>query len=1145
MSKSWDKKIEHHFQTLVKATHHYIPKNQQKKFEQQIRAAYLLAKKSHQGQYRQSGEPYIFHPISVALILAEYQADQSTLQAALLHDTIEDTQINYQNISQKFGKEVANMVEGVTKISEVAGFSRRFRKISTKEALSIETIRKIFETSEQDIRIIILKIADRLHNMRTLAAVEDPERKKKKSIETQKIFLPFAKQLGLWKIKRELEDLCYQYTEPHHYQVIQKFRQKTKEQKKEILNNALKKLQSYDTEHLIQSHSIYHHGTEFLIKKLKKEKILESPNNDLLLKLYVKNSREAFGLLEVIHRSFPRILREQDFFQKKLHDFYQAYHIRSLDHEDNLIEFRIITEEGKIRNMHGVAYDVYQKFTAKHFQIEKSQSNLWKVFETVNLHTEKDPEAFLSATEKDVLSEKIEVFSNKKTYLIPRNTTTLDFAFFAFGREALYSKEIFQNGTKVDFNEIVSEKDHIQVIFSEKITAKYDWLYSLHTSTGRIILQEYFQHHTQEEKIRYGKKILQKELDLFGLGDTENFFRRYQKKLEEHGLQSSRDALISFAEGRIIPYEIIEEKIKTDPSKKIQKKYFLKNLYRKISQYFYPSDQEEEKTFHLNIKGILSDHQNPLEKIEHLQNKYQIFSQKQIIKCTQKSKTFKVDYHGTAPSSKKLHQFISAIANEPNILNITPQISLRQKIILSLLLMINIGLWITVPFVESFLAITQVQIPQIFLTTLIYTTIIPATLANFLLFRFIKTYIFQLREKKIFIASAIGLNILAFMLFVWSLITFHDGFNISIVLTLFLIATAFFTYQNIEEKYLQKKESPIKNNQTMNFRQKISHNKQKIYGYLFRIGTIVAFGLAPIIVKLYLPDMNSFISVSIAYFVLGVTFIPLILLKIIKKHKTLKESPQKPLLNVSYNKLFWIAIIFDMLMIIFYFRGIDLTAASEIVLFLNFAPVVALIISIIFFRNHFPYLKTKSSIQKILWAFYIGCIGAALLFFAKGNSVTPSYQSSFYAITMLVFDVIATIAILLYAKQKFAFSGWDYIFRKICFTALILTPIAIIYLSENIQHISINNWIGILYLGFIDFLFGYWCAYEAYKRLDGLVNYLLLIFMPLLTLILEIFILGFRPNTLFFVGAAMILISAIYAEIINSKAEKNQAPQVS
>jgi guanosine-3',5'-bis(diphosphate) 3'-pyrophosphohydrolase len=1146
MSKSWDKKIEHHFQTLVKATHRYVPLGEQKKFERKLRTALILAKESHQGQYRDSGEPYIFHPIDVALILTEYHADLETLQAALLHDTIEDTYVNREIITQKCGKDVANIVEGVTKISEIAGFSRRFRHIPAKKILSIETIRKIFETSEKDIRIIILKIADRLHNMRTLSSLEGSERKQRKAIETQKIFIPFAKRLGLWKMKRQLEDICYEYTDPESYHIVQNFRKKVHTEKQKILKKAIKKLQAYDTELLIQDHKIYNHGTEFLIKKLKKDKILESPDNDLLLHLYVKDSRDAFGLLEVIHRSFPRILREQDFFQKKLHDFYQAYHVRALDDEDNLLEFRIITEEGHIRNMQGVAYDLYQKFTAAHFKIEKSDTDLWKIFQTVNLPTDKDPQAFLSATESDVLSEKIEIFAHKKTYFVPKKTTTLDFAFFAFGRETLHTQEIFQNGIKVGFNTLISPKDRIRVVFSEKATAKYDWLYSLHGSTGRIILQEYFQHHTQEEKIRYGKKMLQKELDLFGLGSIDLFFHRYQKRLEKYGIKSSREALIGIAEGRIIPYEIIEQNIGTDADipkdENISKPPLIKNLYRKVTYFFYKSRSEGKTPFCLNIKGVLSEHQNPIEKIQHLQNKCQIFTQKQKIVCSDKSNTFQMHYRGVAPSAKKLHRFMSAISDESNILSITPEISGYKKLILLLLLALCVGLWSIIPFVENLLSVTaypSLGLSPTIRSSLTYLIIIPALVTNLILFQFIKTYIFQLRENRLFLIGTIILNLLAFLLFLWSLITSHNGVNIIIILTIFLIASAFFTYHSIEEKYLEtRNEEDMKTLQNRSFREKIIENKEKIYGYLFRISAVVIFGSAPIVAKYFLEEINGIIVTSISFTTSALLLIPVVLIKLLTKKSTKKQNIK------NYHISFWISIIFDAIMLMFYFLSLKFIAASESILFLNFAPVVAIIVSTIFWKEKLIYLSSHKYLSKILIAFLIGLIGTTMLAIYKdGIGRIESTWGLIFGVGMLITDVIATIAIIDYAKQKNAFTGTSYITRKILLLSIILAPIGIYYLMNYYQDFTPQNWYGILFISVGYIFFGYWFAYEAFKKIDGLISYLLVNMAPIVTILLEVLITKKPPTIAFLMGALLIVGSAIYAEIVNSKAEKQYIPQ--
>jgi drug/metabolite transporter (DMT)-like permease len=311
------------------------------------------------------------------------------------------------------------------------------------------------------------------------------------------------------------------------------------------------------------------------------------------------------------------------------------------------------------------------------------------------------------------------------------------------------------------------------------------------------------------------------------------------------------------------------------------------------------------------------------------------------------------------------------------------------------------------------------------------------------------------------------------------------------------------------------------------------HIRQKIMGYVFRIGAILLFGSTPVVAKYFLSDIPNGLAITSVSALGALAFLsPVLVYKIGTRQWGKVES---------YSKYFWIILLFETLFFISYFFSVHFTSASNASLLLTLGPVIAIIFAFLFFREKIVYFQTKNNARAIISIFILGALGASFLVLNKEVNIVEGSLGNkifgdFLAILAVLFDVIATIFLILYAKSKNAFSGLDYILRKITLFALILSPIAIYTLLN--YSFSGREIIGILFIGIGYFVLGFGFAYEAFRRLDGFINYLLMNVGQLFTVVLEVWFFDLPLTFLFILGAIFILVSSIAAEYINTKCEK-------
>ncbi len=471
-----------------------------------VEKAYSLAVKAHEGQVRKSGEPYVTHPLAVAYILAEMELDCDSIAAGILHDTVEDTTYSTDDIKEMFGDDIALLVDGVTKLGKIP--------YSTKEEQQIESIRKMFLAMAKDIRVILIKLADRLHNMRTLKSM--PAAKQlEKSHETMEVYAPLAHRLGMQKIKWELEDLSLRYLDPVAYHEIADGIDQKRTEREVYLNQVQDILTTRLAQMNIKSH-IMGRAKHFysIYRKMYTNNLELDQIYDLLaVRVIVDTIPECYEVLGLVHELFKPIPgRFKDYIAMPKKNMYQSLHTSLIGPGGRPFEVQIRTwDMHKVAEVGIAAHWKYKEGVSDESDID---SKLEWVRQLIDIHKDmSDAEEFMHTLKIDLFDDEVFVFSPKGDVLnLPANSTPIDFAYAihsAIGNKTVGAKI---NGKIVNLDYKLTNGDIVEIITSSTPHGpSRDWLKTVKTSQAKKKINDWFKKEHREENIIHGKDLVEKE----------------------------------------------------------------------------------------------------------------------------------------------------------------------------------------------------------------------------------------------------------------------------------------------------------------------------------------------------------------------------------------------------------------------------------------------------------------------------------------------------------------------------------------------------------------------------------------------------------------------------------------------------------
>lgn len=447
-----------------------------------VNKAYDYAKKLHEGQYRQSGEPYIMHPLNVAFILAEMHADRDTICAGLLHDVLEDTNISKEDIAHDFNQEIANLVDGVTKLSKM--------NFSSKQAQNLANTRKIITGIAEDVRIIIIKLADRLHNMRTLQ-FKSEFKQKENALETMEIFVPLAYYIGAYRIKSELEDLSLKYLKPDMYKKISEKKDKIEQISDSSLKSMLYKIESILTtkeipnEIKVRTKNIYG-----IYKRLSDGHKLSDIHDLFALKIMVDEVENCYRTLGLIHKEYHPINDKfKDYICNPKTNMYQSLHTTVFGPEDRLVQTQIRTfDMDKIASFGLTAYWDIEKGKARDVMQEelKSKYQFFKSLTEINAMFG-DNQEFVNQVKCELFSDKVYIYTTKGDIIeLPKGATIIDFAYKIHTDIGNTMVGAFVNDEYVPIDYVLKNKDRVRIVTDDlSYGPREDWIEKAQTSHAK------------------------------------------------------------------------------------------------------------------------------------------------------------------------------------------------------------------------------------------------------------------------------------------------------------------------------------------------------------------------------------------------------------------------------------------------------------------------------------------------------------------------------------------------------------------------------------------------------------------------------------------------------------------------------------
>lgn len=568
-----------------------------------VKRAYDLACDAHKEQKRESGEPYVTHPVDVASILAEMGMDTSTIVAGLLHDVIEDTEYTYEDIKNSFNEEIANLVQGVTKLGKI--------EYKTKEEQQADNVRKMLLAMAKDIRVIIIKLADRLHNLRTLKFMPKAKQKQKAK-ETLDIYAPLAHRLGISKIKWELEDLAFRYLhEEEYYDLVKEIAEKRVERETyiaEIKEDLSKKLEESEIDSDIDGRP--KHFYSIYKKMVNKNKSIEQIFDLTAIRILVNTVKDCYGVLGIVHTIYKPIPgRFKDYIAMPKPNMYQSLHTTVIGPQGKTFEIQIRTFEMHKTAEYGIA--AHWKYKEGENQEEKENSfenKLAWLRDMLEWQKEtSDAEEFIEGFKIDLFVDEIFVFTPKGVVInLPSGATPIDFAYRIhtdIGNRCVGAKV---NGKIVPLDYKLKTGEIAEVLTSKNAKGpNIDWLNIAKSNQAKSKIRQWFKKIKKEENIDKGKETFEKELKKQGVIYAEIAKGEvYEKAIKRYNIHNTEDLYAAVGIGQLSASAFIS-KLKEE---NIVEKQSQESLNKPIEEQYNKFDKGTENTsrnsYGVTVKGV-------------------------------------------------------------------------------------------------------------------------------------------------------------------------------------------------------------------------------------------------------------------------------------------------------------------------------------------------------------------------------------------------------------------------------------------------------------------------------------------------------------------------------------------------------------
>jgi guanosine-3',5'-bis(diphosphate) 3'-pyrophosphohydrolase len=528
-----------------------VAENRPKDDPEIIRKAYEFSLKHHQGQTRASGEPYLIHPLEVALVLADMKLDSTAIAAGLLHDAIEDTDVTHEDVRREFGDQVVHIVEGVTKIDKIDFASREERQA--------ENVRKMVLAMVDDIRVVLIKLADRLHNMRTLQHLPE-DRRQNVAKETLEIYAPLAHRLGMGKVRGELEDLSFRYVDPIGHEQVHEAVETRRKSGEAFLAKVIKVLQQKLRENGVEARVDSRIKRLYSIhQKLLRQRITVDQVYDLLaVRIITKSIKDCYTVLGAIHQMWrPVPGRIKDFIAMPRPNLYQSLHTTVITEDGHQFEVQIRTEEMHKMAEEGIA--AHWKYKDGSPVSAKDEQRLAWLRQVVEWQQDvKDPSEFLSSLKVDLYPEEVYCFTPMgKVVILPRDASAIDFAYSVHTEVGHTCVGAKVNGRIVPLRNKLRNGDVVEIMTQPGHNPSRDWLGFAKSTRARNKIRHWLNIHQRERAIEIGKKLIDKQARKYRLAMKDFEDKQLEQIAKEYGLGNAQDLIAGIGYGKFSARQVL------------------------------------------------------------------------------------------------------------------------------------------------------------------------------------------------------------------------------------------------------------------------------------------------------------------------------------------------------------------------------------------------------------------------------------------------------------------------------------------------------------------------------------------------------------------------------------------------------------
>lgn len=522
-----------------------------------IDRAYIYSAKVHEGQMRLSGEPYLSHPLEVAYILADMRLDSVSIAAALLHDVIEDTHATLEEIKDMFGPDVSHIVSGVTKLSSLA--------FDSSQARQAESIRRMILAMADDIRVVLIKLADRLHNMRTLHFHTNEQKKIKIAQETHDIYAPIAARLGMYRMKKELEDTAFMYLQPEEYLKIKTLVSKDKEEREQYIATVKDYIKKKIDEHGLECEVIgrYKHFYSIYKKMIDQDLPFEEIYDIIAFRIIldtIPRCYEALGLIHSLWKPVPR--KFKDYIAVPKPNMYRALHTTVIGPYGERIEIQIRSwEMDKVAKSGIAAHWGYKE--GKRVDEKISNTFAWLQNLVEDQKTIRDPDEFMESVRIDLFPDEVYVFTPRgEIKSIAKGATPVDFAYLIHSEVGNQCVGAKVNGHIVPLRYVLKNGNIVEIITSKNHHPSKDWLKFVKTVKARSRIRQWIKVQERDRSITLGREMCEKAFRKYRLNFNELLkSKEMQKAVEDFGFKTIDDLIVTIGYGKITPLQIIRKVI--------------------------------------------------------------------------------------------------------------------------------------------------------------------------------------------------------------------------------------------------------------------------------------------------------------------------------------------------------------------------------------------------------------------------------------------------------------------------------------------------------------------------------------------------------------------------------------------------------